>query len=874
LPAYAPVGKVFMPLPALRWKKGQQIDQNLLDLQLPFLEEILDAAPSEICCLIASGDVLNYFNTPLIKKLPNVDVLCFGMWADAVRSSHHGVFLSPKDAPEKLEFVLQKPSPEEIQDFSDDYFYMIDTGIWLLSEKAVSIIMEKSSWDDSEQKFKNDLPDYYDLYTEFGMALGDKPTAEDSDISSLSSAVYSLDDGHFLHFGKNRDLFSSTYSLQNLVLDQRRCLKPPEKFPTIFTQNSIVEILFTESNTNIWIENSYINAGWKLNSEHILTGVPENNWSITIQKGVCLDFVPLSDDKICIRPYGIDDAFRGSLADEKTMFFNIPFKQWLDGHNLSIDDINYSTDDLQFAEIFPIFDKKEITGEFVQWLVDVCNSNECCKKIWDNAQKISSDQIAVKADLKALIDQRNKYLYQIINLMAKNYRKSIFYRLDLKHLAQIYHRGNLELPLPPEESTDALTKIHYYAFCSEVKKRNRSEFSDDLRKSYQIQQNEIIENSKAKHLPAPETDILKDQIIWGRSPVRLDLAGGWSDTPPYCISFGGKVVNLAVNLNGQPPIQAFVRLNNKSQIVLRSIDLGKECIISDYKDIENYRNIGDAFSIPKAALKICGFTASSGYRTLKSQLDDFGGGLDLTFLAAVPKGSGLGTSSILAACILNVLSEACGYNWDKFALSEKALVLEQMLTTGGGWQDQIGGIFRGLKFIETESGFEQTPKIKTLPDYIFKSPEYKQTVLLYYTGITRVAKNILDEIVRGMFLNSSDHLLILEKIRSHAGILYEICQCGDRKMIAEAVKQSWIYNTMLDSGTNPPEIQRIIDVIEDYSDGYKLTGAGGGGYMLIFAKSPESALTIKKLLSEQGSVSGARFVDFSISDTGIQVTRS
>jgi galactokinase/mevalonate kinase-like predicted kinase len=356
--------------------------------------------------------------------------------------------------------------------------------------------------------------------------------------------------------------------------------------------------------------------------------------------------------------------------------------------------------------------------------------------------------------------------------------------------------------------------------------------------------------------------------------VRIDLAGGWSDTPPYCISFGGKVINLAVNLNGQPPIQAFARLNNDSKIVLRSIDLGQECVISDYSEIEDYRNIGNAFSIPKAALVLCGFSSRSGYKSLKEQLYDFGGGLDLTFLAAVPKGSGLGTSSILAACILNVLSEAGGFKWDKFTLSEKTLVLEQMLTTGGGWQDQIGGIFRGLKFIETFPGFEQTPRIKTLPDYLFKDPEYKQTVLLYYTGITRVAKNILDEIVKGMFLNAAERLSVLEKIRSHAEQLYEICLYGERRKIAEAVKQTWIYNTILDSGTNPPQIQKIISLIDKYSDGYKLTGAGGGGYMLIFAKSPECALKIRKILSDNAPMPGARFVDFSLSDTGIQITRS
>ena len=66
----------------------------------------------------------------------------------------------------------------------------------------------------------------------------------------------------------------------------------------------------------------------------------------------------------------------------------------------------------------------------------------------------------------------------------------------------------------------------------------------------------------------------EDQIVWARSPVRLDLAGGWTDTPPYCIEHGGKVLNVAVDLNGQPPIQVFARLSDRPELVVRSIDLG------------------------------------------------------------------------------------------------------------------------------------------------------------------------------------------------------------------------------------------------------------------------------------------------------------
>lgn len=74
-----------------------------------------------------------------------------------------------------------------------------------------------------------------------------------------------------------------------------------------------------------------------------------------------------------------------------------------------------------------------------------------------------------------------------------------------------------------------------------------------------------------------------------------------------------------------------------------------------------------------------------------------------------------------------------------------------MLTTGGGWQDQAGAIFRGVKLIETEPGLEQRPTLRWLPEHLFDAEHANRTMLLYYTGITRLAKNILYEIVRGIF---------------------------------------------------------------------------------------------------------------------------
>jgi galactokinase/mevalonate kinase-like predicted kinase len=378
--------------------------------------------------------------------------------------------------------------------------------------------------------------------------------------------------------------------------------------------------------------------------------------------------------------------------------------------------------------------------------------------------------------------------------------------------------------------------------------------------------------------PIPRSSILSDQVIWARSPVRLDLAGGWTDTPPYCFLNGGRVVNLAVELNGQPPVQVIARKSERKGISLRSIDLGAEVTLRNYEDIAAYAEIGSGFAIPRAALALGGFhpkyQSGSGYPSLDAQLEEFGGGLEISLLCAVPKGSGLGTSSVLSAALLACLSDLAGLGWDSVAIGNRVLALEQMLTSGGGWQDQYGGAIRGVKMLETQPGLDQTPDIRWLPGHLFTDPEYHGCRLLYYTGVTRVAHSVLAEIVRGMFLNRQEHLHCLEELSEHALRMYECLQKGDFERMARLVDRTWRFNQRLDSGTCPPVIREILEPLEDWLLGKKLLGAGGGGYLLMFAKDEVAAGRIRRHLRENPPNERARFVDFSLSDSGLQVTRS
>ena len=779
LPSYAVSGKVLMPLPVFRWERGQQLSQNLLSVQLPLYEKMMAMAPEGTHTMVVSGDVLIRATQPL-HPIPEADVICYGLWLDASVAKNHGVFVSSRHTPSVLKQMLQKPSVQTLCELQKDHFYLTDIGIWLLSDKAVKLLIKKSRTSPTNLK-------EYDLYAEFGCSLGTDPIIADEELHQLKVAILPLAGGEFYHFGTSREMISSTMRLQNLENDQRKIMHLDRKpHPSVFVQNAVMDIAFTEENTNIWIENSHIGKRWQLSHDHVITGVPKNDWEISLAPGECIDVVPVGDNDYEVRRYRIDEPL---------------------------------------------------------------NSNEP----------------AERANLRRLFDQRKAFRKENWRALAKNWRHSVFYQLDLADAAAEFQKENIPLPPPLPEDAPLMTRIH------------DAMFRGDSDKAFALLREGITQSSFVRSpdlTKEPSLCVAEDQIVWGRSPVRIDIAGGWTDTPPYCLMEGGNVINFAIELNGQPPLQTFVRPSKEPHIVLRSIDLGAVEVVETYEQLTDFMHVGSPFSIPKAALVLAGFSAGSRYSTLAAQLKSFGSGIELTLLSAIPAGSGLGTSSILAATVLGAVSDFCGLAWDKNEIGRRTLILEQMLTTGGGWQDQFGGVLGGVKLLQTGSGFDQSPQVRWLPDDLWLQPEYRSCHLLYYTGITRTAKQILAEIVRRMFLNHGGELRLLRDMKEHTMEMYEAIQRNDFYRMGTLVRKTWQQNQLLDSGTNPEAVAALTALIDDLCLGYKLPGAGGGGYLYMIAKDPEAAARIKQLLNDNRQNKNARFVEMSLSKSGIQISRS
>ena len=830
LPSYAPSGKILTPVPIFRWERGQKLSQTLLDLQLPLYERIMRSAPEGMHTLIVSGDVYIHSSQPL-PPIPEADVVCYGLWLDASIAKNHGVFYSRHDSPSRLDRMLQKPSVEELSGLLQSGYYLTDIGVWLLSDRAVEMLRRRSR--DSEGRLRE-----YDLYSEFGGALGTNPTCPDPELSSLSVAIVPLPGGEFYHYGTSREMISSTLAIQNRINDQREIMHRDRKpHPSIFVQNSVLDITLSASNNDIWVENSHIASRWTLTDHNIVTGVPRNDWAITLAPGQCVDIVPIGADAWAVRVYGIDDRFAGAEQQRGR---------------------------------FPVVSSLEEMERAVKTLLAGDEPH-------GYVRLMSAEEISNEASLPRLVRQRKDFRSLNWSAMADNYAHSVFYQLDLHDAAGAFAADNLPLPAPLDNSTSLITRMSDAMFRAEVCRHRSEPWQQYEQEAFGLLR-EGLTSTVLEQKQMPRRAVCSDQIVWSRSPVRIDIAGGWTDTPPFCLMEGGNVINLAIELNGQPPLQAYVRPCAEPHIVCRSIDLGAAETIETYEQLRDFNKVGSPFSIPKAALALAGFHpqfCTEHFASLRDQLMQMGGGLEITLFSAIPAGSGLGTSSILASTVLGAISDFCALAWDKTEICKRTLILEQLLTTGGGWQDQYGGVIGGVKLLQSAKELAQEPLIRRLPSDLFTDPQYAPCHLLFYTGITRTAKDILAEIVRRMFLNHGEQIRLLREMKNHTMEMYDAIQRDDFTRMGRLVRRTWHQNMTLDHGTNPPGVDAITRLVDDLCLGYKLPGAGGGGYLYMIAKDPEAAGRIRHILTNDSSLpANSRMVEMSLSHQGLQITRS
>ena len=341
------------------------------------------------------------------------------------------------------------------------------------------------------------------------------------------------------------------------------------------------------------------------------------------------------------------------------------------------------------------------------------------------------------------------------------------------------------------------------------------------------------------------------------APVRIDFAGGWSDTPPICNAEGGLVLAAAVTLDGRRPIRVEVRPRRDRFVKIVSRDLKKCRVLRSAAEIADHCDPHDWCCLVKSALTVTGFRF--GER-----------GLDIVISADLPKGSGMGTSSILgAATIAALLGEV-----DVEKVGALTLQLEREMRTGGGWEDQFAGMTPGVKLMRSAAGSRQIVKVTSveMPKSFVRA--VKARSLLYFTGQKRMARNVLRRVLG--FYESNPHTfgkILITAVKEGAQKAASAVRAGDVEAFAACVNDYWRDKKLLDAGSTNEAVDDIIDSIRPLVSAVTLTGAGGGGFMYILAKSPAKAREIRALLEANPPSPQSRFYDFDFDASGMKLER-
>ncbi|XP_072278918.1 L-fucose kinase isoform X2 [Pyxicephalus adspersus] len=357
-----------------------------------------------------------------------------------------------------------------------------------------------------------------------------------------------------------------------------------------------------------------------------------------------------------------------------------------------------------------------------------------------------------------------------------------------------------------------------------------------------------------KKPPAP------GQWVTAECPARIDMSGGWSDTPPITYEHGGAVVNVAVLVDGQRPIGARARRILEPHLRLcstsgpRGLDLQTQLTCHSFYDLQDYCQPQAPGALLKAAFICSGTVEMISEQALPEQLTEkYGGGFELQTWSYLPHGSGLGTSSILAGTVMAVLYEVSGRSADAPSLIHAVLHLEQVLTTGGGWQDQVGGLIPGVKIGRSapELPLQVMVELIELPEGFVET--INKHLLLVYTGKTRLARNLLQDVLRNWYARLPDIMLNVDALVSNAELCAKAFRAGDLGRLGQCLSTYWQQKKCMAPGCEPLAVRRIMDTLEPHVYGQSLAGAGGGGFLYILTKEPEQKNVIQRLLeSTQG----------------------
>ncbi len=898
LPQYSLSGKLFSALPVrTAWGEVSTVFDEILTLSTPWVEQL----PAGL--VVTSGDAIVTFDAcNVCWESPAVSAVAIREPIEV--GCRHGIYVGDEQG--RIYAFLQKPSAAQVRAAGGvlpDGRVALDTGVLRFAPVAAVRLTELAGVTRSETdwaferglltRVEGKLP-VIDLYDQVVQALiGEWTPPPDATPAWQALAVglrgfpfrCDLVEGEFTHVGTTRlfrQLMTEETSFTRLYDAHQRL---GAVHPTGVRSGGVVlDSVFAsggELGDNSLAIECALEVPVRAGRGAMLHGLSGLTGTVEVPDDTVVHQVPvaLPDGRkgMVIRVYGVDDDPKCRVTSGAATWFGRPLLETLALLGLNPEhvwsEMPVPQRTLWNAALFPCA-STEIAWRCARWLLGFHVDFSVGE--WDNLPRLSLATSAQWADTAALTDARMRRIEAnwqatalALSLSGANIRPLLAAPPRLSTLVatgrSLWSQAALRKTSAPTEAASLYCHAgHFFAQAGLVDDAERARFM-----AFTCVQHAV------DSVPLGTTDdaarrCWQREAVTVSAPARIDLGGGWSDTPPFCQDWGGTVLNMAISLRGEYPIRASARRIDAPLI---------RCICEQDGGTEEYTTAealnepsrpGCSFAIPRTALQMYRLVFPGD--ALPAALDALGGGLEIRTEVNLPIGSGLGASSILAAAVLKALAEMFGQPVTAHALSDQVMRLEQLMTTGGGWQDQAGGIFPGVKLVTSGPGLRQRLRVQTLAWPAERREEFLDRFVLYYTGIRRIAKNLLAQVVGGYLAREVATVQVLHSIKTLAmEMMYALTE-GEWDYLGQLLDRHWQLNQVLEPNTTNAPISALLQEVRPYLAGAKLAGAGGGGFLMLLAKDARAAQALRTRLSV-GDLPGELY-PYGIVDDGLRVETS
>ena len=887
VPQYSACGKLFSPVP-------RQLPNGFASTLFDEFAIGMSGVPSRIPegMLVLSGDVLLLFN-PLQIDFNYHGAAAISMKENVETGKEHGVFLN--DGQDYVGQFLHKQSEERLRALgavNAQGNVDLDTGAVVMDTDLLGALYGLISTDGEpdEEKFREFVNEEarISFYGDFLYPLARQSTLEQyfkeaaegvinpsllacrkkiwEAISSFDMKLICLSPAEFIHFGTTSELVrlmtEEVDDYEFLDWKKQVLTTAPEGAP-YGAHNSYVGKR-AHVGDGAYLEDSYILDESGVGRGSVVSGVKLR--SVTVPERVVMHALRLLDGRYVVRLYGVEDNPKSTLEQEAG-FLAGSLSDFLERNGLPVSALWEEGEEhsLWNARLYPA--ASDMEGAIQAALTVERMARGAASKeerdAWKRAQRMSLFSSFNQADALSVGAWKQELENRILaSRFIWKLEEGAYYKEALKIFgAHGIGEAIYEMLMQDAGEADFSLKIRIYYALAQYMKERRLSFEgkgyDSLEAlCFGTIQNTIYENAVRK-LPSSVDYRICEDVVDIALPVRVNWGGGWTDTPPHCNERGGTVLNAALKLNGIYPIQIQVKRLDALHVEFASTDIGAEGSVESVEEIRDCHNPYDSFALHKAALIACGIVPLHGKANLQEICARLGGGIRLsTKVVGIPQGSGLGTSSILSGACVKGLFRFLGREAREEEIYDIVLNMEQIMSTGGGWQDQVGGLKDGIKFITTRPGIDQKIRVEMvrIPEEALQ--ELQERFALIYTGQRRLARNLLRDVVGGYLGGRPESIDALEKMQSLAVLMRFELERGNIDAFASLLNRHWELSKQLDEGSTNTCIEQIFLSCEDLIDARFIAGAGGGGFLQVILKKGCTKQMLQERLHEIFQESG------------------